>query len=324
MELSSHPLELTTRFSAITTGAGAKNQRSAADAVEAGVAHLRYITRPNARAEIAWAGVSGDSQGDLHKALRARIRERAHQGGKGGARAAEKGIVSLPNDWPEDARQEAVDLIASHLAPDSSEATAVVVSHKDRPGNAHLHFLAVDGRESVEAARLRRPNAKRVRRANVIRLGDRGRPKELRGEIAEILNGIALRRGLQGVEWRSFEDRGIEYEPMLHEGPTRRSAASPSIVPDPRAAENTKRREQREPVQLDDDLDTFWTSGAAPMDLDEFEEPVLPRKRPSPPSQPPVRAEMPPKKGRSRFQGLRERVREWVRGRGKTRPPRSR
>lgn len=322
MRASLPPLELTTRFSVITTGAGARNQRSAVDAAEAGAAHLRYITRPTALSEVATAGISGSDKKDLHKALRARIRARAHQGGKGGARAAEKGIVSLPNDWPEDARQEAVDRIARHLAPDDSEAMAIVVSHKDIPGNAHLHFMAIDGRESVAAARARRPDAKRVRRANVIRLGDRGRPKELRVELAKILNDIAAQRGLTSVEWRSFKARGIEHRPTLHEGPTRRAEASRGEVEDPRAIENTLRRKERAFVDQDDELDGFWKPSGVALDLDEFEdEPPHQSQTQSPP---PPQIEAPSKYGRSRWRDLRKRVREWVRSQNKTQPPRSR
>ena len=63
----------------------------------------------------------------------------------------------------------------------------------------------------------------RVRRRNVLRLNELGRPKELRRELATIINEVAAERGLEGVEWRSFEARGIAKEPTTHDGPQKRA-----------------------------------------------------------------------------------------------------
>jgi hypothetical protein len=63
----------------------------------------------------------------------------------------------------------------------------------------------------------------RVRRRNVLRLNELGRPKELRRELAAIINEVAAERGLEGVEWRSFEARGIAKEPTTHDGPQKRA-----------------------------------------------------------------------------------------------------
>ena len=219
------PLELTTRFTAISTSPKARGGMSASDAAGKAAAHLRYIARPAAVAETAVSGLPAASLDDTRAALRERIRVAASRGGKSGARVLERGIVSLPNSWTAEARQDACARIAAHLAPADSDAACMIVVHRDKSRNSHLHFAAVDGMESREAALARRPDAKRVRRRNVLRLGDLGRPKELRAEIAGILNGIAAERGLDGVEWRSFEDRGLAQRPKRHEGPTRRAIA---------------------------------------------------------------------------------------------------
>lgn len=309
------PIELTTRFTPITTGAGSKHQKAPADAVAAGAAHLQYIMRSTAMSEVAWSGVEGVNDDARKKAIRERMRALSVKGGKLGARVAEKGIVSLPNDWPPEARQEAVERLSRHLAPAGSEAMALVVTHQDKPGNSHLHFLAVDGAESHEAAQARRPDAKRVRRAQVIRLGDRGRPQELRQEIAGILNQIATDRGLEGVEWRSFKDRGIVFTPTIHEGPTRRVRVEKTGQPDAAIQENVRRRQER--VEMADELDGFLRSEGVPLDLDEFRQEEVPTpKKPAP---------IPVERNREniRFQRLRERIREWARS-SKKRPPRSR
>jgi len=309
-------LELTTRFTPITTGAGSKHQKSPADAVKAGAAHLQYILRARAMSEVAWSGVSGEGDEARRQVIRERMRALSTKGGKLGARIAEKGIVSLPNDWPIEARQEAVERLSRHLAPSGSEAMAVVVSHRDKPGNSHLHFLAVDGAESREAAQARRPDAKRVRRAQVIRLGDRGRPQELRQEIAGILNQIAADRGLGEVEWRSFKQRDIGFTPTLHEGPTRRVRVEKSGQPDPTIQENGRRRRER--VEIENELDGFFRSEGSPLNLEEFDEEDLPSPKKAAPA--------PDERNREnmRFSRLRERLRKWVRASSKKRPPRSR
>ena len=63
----------------------------------------------------------------------------------------------------------------------------------------------------------------RVRRRNVLRLNERYRYKELRRELATIINEVAAEKGLEGVEWESFKDRGIERTPTTHDGPGKRA-----------------------------------------------------------------------------------------------------
>lgn len=285
-------LELTTTFRSISTAT-----RPAADAAGAAAAHLRYIDRDSAVECRAIAGIPGQSLDEQRTALRARFREVAGQGGEVGRRVAEKLIVSLPNSWDAAARQAALTRIVEHLAPAGSDAAAWGVVHGDKPGNRHLHVIAQDGAESREAALARRPGAKRVRRRNVIRLGDKSRAGELRGELAGILNEIADERGLEGVEWRSFEARGIAQEPGRHDGPRRRAIA--------------EKRVQAARTALNDELDAFFTAGgvddldgldglpAAPQEAQRPPEghPVAktpsphPQQGPRPPQAPPVAAE---------------------------------
>jgi hypothetical protein len=267
-------LELTTRFRGITTGTGARGQIESRAAVNAAMAHLRYIARPSAAIEFASAGLSltghqpdGVDRELLRKSLRVRLEARAGSGGKVGRRVAEKIIVSLPLDWDQAARVEAMRRVVEHIAPPGSEALAVAYSHGDKPGNPHFHVLAVDGRESLEGARNRRPDAQRVRRRDVIRLGDRGRPKALRGEIAAIINDVAKEMNLSAVEWRSFKDRGIKRRPGRHEGVEQRARVAREALSKPRrpirrrgrvsrvAADQAMRRAVRVGLEIIETLD---------------------------------------------------------------------
>ena len=94
-----------------------------------------------------------------HKAVKAAlaeaIQERAQEGGKQGRVIAGRFIVSLPNDWPLDARREALRRVCAHLAPPGSDALAMGALHNDKPDNPHMHILAVDGLESLESAQAR-------------------------------------------------------------------------------------------------------------------------------------------------------------------------
>lgn len=100
-----------------------------------------------------------------------------------------------------------------------SEAFGMAAIHTDKAGNKHAHFLFVDGLESLEAAKARRPDAKRVRRADALRLNEGGNRQEVRARVAASINAVALPAGRRTAEVRSYADRGIEREPQRHEGP---------------------------------------------------------------------------------------------------------
>lgn len=216
-------LELSTTFRGISTATNT-------DAAGTAKANLRYITRDSAAsvviakldAHTTTAARTPTEKKAVLREMGQHIEERAGQGGKNGKRVAEKLMFSLPNEWSGKLLQDALRNVANTIAPKGSEVRYVLALHTDKENNKHVHVLALDGAESHEAAKARRPDAKRVRRQNVIRLSESGgeRPKQLRREIAAALNTAAAQHGVEGVEWRSFEDRGItDREPGRHRGP---------------------------------------------------------------------------------------------------------
>lgn len=220
-------LELTTRFAGISSSPKARGGLSPSDAAAKAKANLRYIDRRSAARPKDARGAGRLLKPDEspvrtrtegRAAMRRAIDARAGRGGKNGSRVAEKIVFSLPNDFKGDAAREALVRVLHRLVGDS-DAVAYGVIHTDRPGNLHGHILAVDGPESVEAARQRRPNAKRLRRRDQLRMGDMGRPREIREMIAAEINAVAKRRKLTMVEHRSFKARGIERLPGSHLGP---------------------------------------------------------------------------------------------------------
>lgn len=223
-------IELSTRFSGITTSDKTRSHPlSRAQAVEKAKANLRYIDR---RAAVKRGNAKGvgplrlDNGGRARNrlegraAIRRAIEARAARGGKNGSRVAEKMMFSLPNDFAGKPAREALERVLRKLTGDS-EAVAFGVIHTDRPDNLHCHVLAVDGPESLASARRRRPNAKRVRRRDHLRMNDRGRPKEIRKLIADEINTVADLYNLTRVEHRSFKERGVTDEPGTHIGPQR-------------------------------------------------------------------------------------------------------
>ena len=234
------PLELTTTIRRVSSSPKARSGLSPAAAAGRAVASIRYITRSTAAEAVEWSGARLDAVAPKgHRAVKAAlaeaIQERAQEGGKQGRRVADRLIVSLPNDWPLDARREALRRVCAHLAPPGSDALAMGALHGDKPDNPHMHILAVDGLEAPELARARAdarranmppgspPKAVLARRRDALRLNDLKRPKELRRDIAAILNDIAQREGLEGVEWRSFAERGIDRPATKHDGPEKRA-----------------------------------------------------------------------------------------------------
>lgn len=245
------PLELTTTIRRVSSSPKARSGLSPAAAAGRAVASIRYITRSTAAEAVEWSGarldaVAPEGRKAVKAALAEAIQERAQEGGKQGRVIAGRFIVSLPNDWPLDARREALRRVCAHLAPPGSDALAMGALHNDKPDNPHMHILAVDGLESLESAQARatarrktkskaamaeaaktgeHPNMPktRARRRDALRLNELKRPKELRRDIAAILNDIAQREGLEGVEWRSFAERGITRPATKHDGPEKRA-----------------------------------------------------------------------------------------------------
>jgi hypothetical protein len=236
-------LELTTTIRRVSSSPKARSGLSPAAAAGRAVASIRYITRSTAAEAVEWSGARLDAAApEGHKAVKAAlaeaIHERAQEGGKQGRVIAGRFIVSLPIGWPLEARQEALRQVCAHLAPPGSDALAMGALHNDKPDNPHMHILAVDGLEAPELARARAdarkakqeamppgspPKAVLARRRDALRLNDLKRPKELRRDIAAILNAIAQREGLDGVEWRSFAERGITRPATTHDGPEKRA-----------------------------------------------------------------------------------------------------
>lgn len=226
------PLELTTRFRGISTSPAATRQGPAgpADALKRCYGALNYVTRADAIGIVAWAGVQDEDGAPAatlqaaRLALRQRFRDEAAKGGKVGRRLATTGIVSLPNSWDAATVKAATERLAQALAPQGSEAAVLIVQHTDKSNNAHLHFVAVDGIESREAAERRAgEDAQRIRRRNVQRFNERGGPKRWRRRIADNLNATAIEHGEATVEWRSFKERGLLRTATRHEGPEARA-----------------------------------------------------------------------------------------------------
>lgn len=239
-------LELTTRFRGISTSKTSGSKRNSAHATASkavghAMANLRYITREDAQADVAWFGKSAQDVAEklgpnpnpeeqkkaLHSNMRKSLDERAEGGGKCGKMVATRVTISVPNSWPEDAQDDALIRIGNYFAPPDSDVLAVGALHRDKPENRHIHYLIKDGKETEHAALMRLAkefkagqSPKRVRRRDVNRFnGDLGRPKQIRADIAQILNNIASERGLERVEWKSFKERGIERTPTEHRGP---------------------------------------------------------------------------------------------------------
>ncbi len=219
-------LELTTRFEGITTGARPGRPRlSAEQAAKKAIANLRYIARPSAVRpgdEVTLNLGTGNDPKNQQLVMRNAMRHRAEKGGRKGIRVAEKLMCSLPNDFAGAPAREAVRLIAKRLAAGSPNVRIYAAIHTDRPNNLHAHFLVIDGLETREQAKKRvGSDTKRVRPRSVVRLNDRGRPKELRRVFAGAINEIAERHGLTQVEHRSFKDRKKMRQPGYHLGPRR-------------------------------------------------------------------------------------------------------
>jgi len=222
--------EATINVRHISTSPKARNSLSLEQAQNKAISNLRYITRASA----TWDGdIIGHSQGVTMIAENPADRRAAKEmtswalnerAGKHrpntGIRLADTLIVSLPRDATPEHHREMVAGILSDLGGDS-DAWLIGAIHRDREGNPHAHILAIDGLESLAEAKARRTEAKRVRRADALRLNQGGNRQALRARIATQINTISDREGYRRAEVRSYEDRGVTKAPNRHLGPTK-------------------------------------------------------------------------------------------------------
>lgn len=211
----------------ISTSAKARNGLSISAAKKAALDNLSYICRANATADF---DLIGHSQGETMIAEdaidRAAMREMSHwainarakRHTANGIRLADKLIVSLPRDATAEHHREMVAGIVSDLGA-NSDAWLVATIHRDRGGNPHVHILAIDGLETREAAAARRPDGKRIRRRDQLRLNEGGNRPDLRRRIAAQINAVSVREGYRQAEVRSLKDQGIKCTAQTHEGP---------------------------------------------------------------------------------------------------------
>jgi hypothetical protein len=252
--------EATVKVAHISTSPAARNPLSVADATARATANLDYITRRAACQDgdllIHQAGKTEIAQDEKGRAaLRARALSALDERGKKhrantGVRLCDKLIVSLPADaTPAEHRQMATEIIAS-LGGDS-EALLIGAIHTDKQGNPHLHIWALDGLETVEAAKARAPNAKRVRRAEHLQMNEGGNRQELRAQVAEAINKVSRTAGRRLAEVRSFKERGIDRTPQKHEGVQ---------VADKLERETGRKLTPRVQKRLTHNLDILWGS----------------------------------------------------------------
>lgn len=219
--------EATISLSHISTSLRARNACSITDAVKKAKANLRYITRGDAAHAVDLLGYHrgthffGNNENDrnalrqiAYEAIEQRAKKHTQ---KNGVRLADKIIVSLPNDATDEQHRRMICSVLEDLGTDS-EAHLFAALHRDRAGNPHAHILAVDGLESSQAARERRPGAKRIRRKEHLQLNAGGNRKAFRERVAAHINRISESENCKRAEYRSYNDRGIEQNPQAHEG----------------------------------------------------------------------------------------------------------
>lgn len=220
--------EATINVRHISTSLKARNGLSLDEAKRRATSNLRYITRSWA----IWDGdVIGHSQGitmiaedsvDRRAAREMTLwaleaRAEKHRPTTG-VRLADTLIISLPRDASPEHHREMVAGIVADLGGES-DAWLIGAIHRDREGNPHLHLLAIDGLETEAQAKARRPDAKRVRRADALRLNQGGNRQSLRARIAAQINAVSEREGYRRAEIRSYEARGVARVPGHHYGP---------------------------------------------------------------------------------------------------------
>ncbi|WP_088631844.1 MobA/MobL family protein [Phaeobacter sp. 22II1-1F12B] len=181
------------------------------------LSHLRYITRPKAARTV----IQGRLDGASHKEIAEATELRAE---KGKGRVCERFTIALPVEANEVERAALVSAYAEHLT--GGVASYVAAIH-DIQGNdvrnPHFHLVCFDKYQ---------------------RKGGRGRPRSVMGmarknaiqsaakDWATIHNRMMLQWGYgkdSQIDHRSYEERGIDKIPTIHEGAGARAIGKRSI-----------------------------------------------------------------------------------------------
>ncbi|OOY19582.1 hypothetical protein BMI86_13150 [Thioclava sp. DLFJ5-1] len=182
-------------------------------------AHLRYITRRRAASTVLRERLSEPT--DSETARQAELSAERRKG-----RVCERLIVALPIEANHEQRVALVRALAEDLTMGQAAYIAAIhdMSGNDR-SNPHAHLVLFDKHEKT---------------------GGRGRPRSVigmarKGAIERAAHGWAKLHNTMMTEWdfgpasmidaRSFEERGIELIPTLHEGAAARRTKSKTVKP---------------------------------------------------------------------------------------------
>ncbi|WP_163850110.1 MobA/MobL family protein [Pseudooceanicola aestuarii] len=207
----------------ISTSPKARKVLSLTEAIATAKARFRYQTRDAACGDedvichTEGQSLTGDKQAVKSKAYAALAARAKKHTEKNGIRLCDTGHISLPNDASTEEQREIAETLVADMAGDS-QALVVASIHHDKKGNKHLHWWAVDGLETREAAIARNPEAKRVRQRDQLRLNEGGSRQDWRERMAGVVNQVAEKHGRKKAEHRSLKDQGIDRAPQLHEG----------------------------------------------------------------------------------------------------------
>lgn len=165
-------------------------------------AHLRYITRPGAQAE-----VMSERMPEERNAARAWLdwQERAD---RKNARVIDKLIMALPRELHPLQRRKLVREFAERLTQGVASWFVAIHQVGKDAGNPHCHLVIRD-RDPVTGKR-------------VAMLSEKGACKRVRQLWEETCNEFLRKAGIrQRISCRSYQDRGIDRVPTRHRGPYR-------------------------------------------------------------------------------------------------------
>lgn len=185
-------------------------------------AHLRYITRPKAARVVLRKRVEAT---DRHTAKTAEDNAQKRKG-----RVAERFIIALPVETSPGQRVALANAFAEKLT--EGKAGFILAIH-DKAGNdqknPHMHLVAFDAFEKTGG---------RGRPRSVIGMARKGAVERAAAMWADIHNEMMQAWGYaEGsvISHQSYEARGIERIPTIHEGPTARKMAGNRKTPKSKA-----------------------------------------------------------------------------------------
>lgn len=172
-------------------------------------AHLRYITRRSAEAVTMANGMPEDP------AQAMQWLQEQEAGDRKNARVADRVMIALPRELTKKQRIRLVRVFLRELTGDLVPWFVAVHQEGDDSTNPHAHIVIRD--KSI------------LRGRRVLLTSEKGSTAKIRAKWSQAASMALEMHGYDGIDHRSYRERGVDRLPTRHRGPDRKRMQEPPL-----------------------------------------------------------------------------------------------